>query len=153
MTFEMDSKRALRNTGDWAMSALGMVLVAIPDMDPEYPEHTLLEMEEIAKKLEDGARSLRGKIAAIRHDLSKIEDVATKNWGFEAATIKNYRLGDATATVGIRENRTMWIGVQSNNGSHFQCDFDGDFIDGPKSLKDFRTDPPSWVHKLFLGAK
>ena len=153
MTFEMDSKRALRNTGDWVMSALGMVLVAIPDMDPEYPEHTLLEMEEIAKKLEDGARSLRGKIAVIRHDLSKIEDVATKNWVFEADTIKNYQLGDATATVGIRENRTMWIGVQSNSGLHFQCDFDGDFIDGPKSLKDFRTDPPSWVHKLFLGAK
>jgi hypothetical protein len=153
MEFELDTKQALSKAGRCSSSATEMVFLAMINIDPSQKDFALTDMEEIAKKLEDGARCLRGEIAVIRHDLSKIEDVEPKKYVSGPRPTKEFQLGSAVATVGIRENGSMWIGVQSNVGAHFQCDFEGDFIDGPKSFKDFRTDPPSWVHKLFLGVK
>lgn len=68
MTFEVDARRALSRAGQWANNAASMTLVAMSNVDPEYPESTFMEMDAIAEKLEKGARFMRDKIAVMRSE-------------------------------------------------------------------------------------
>lgn len=42
--------------------------------------------------------------------------------------------------------RTAWVSVgDPDKGPHFQCDYIGDMVTGPKSVNDFACRPPGWV--------
>ena len=58
---------------------------------------------------------------------------------------RDFPIGDATSTIGLRGDGSMWISVQAKGGAHYQCDFVGSFERGPVCDNDFKYGPPSWI--------
>lgn len=58
---------------------------------------------------------------------------------------KKFSIGELTATIGKRLCGSMWVSMESPDGSRFQCNYIGNYLCGPVGKYDFMCDPPQWV--------